>query len=131
MAPEPYRCIECRECFMERCEGTECLSCFEGICHECSEATALFPHAEESPHLNLGKMTGEIYISCAEHDELAPPDMVAELRRLFDASGVRGEMEIQPGVHHGFAFPDRWCYDKPAAERHWERLIALYRRSLH
>ncbi|MGI9335138.1 MAG: hypothetical protein ACR2RL_18490 [Gammaproteobacteria bacterium] len=24
--------------------------------------------------------------------------------------------------------PERWCYDKPAAERHWERLIALYRR---
>ena len=93
--------------------------------------TWLVNDAEESPHLNLGGMTGEIYISCAEHDDLAPPDMVAELRRLFDASGVRGEMEIQPGVHHGFAFPDRWCYDKPAAERHWERLIALYRRSLH
>ena len=31
---------------------------------------------------------------------------------------------------HGFAFPGRWCYDKSAAERHWERLIALYRRSL-
>lgn len=26
--------------------------------------------------------------------------------------------------------PERWCYDKPAAERHWERLIALYRRRL-
>jgi carboxymethylenebutenolidase len=34
------------------------------------------------------------------------------------------------GVHHGFAFPQRWCYDKLAAERHWERLIALYRRRL-
>ena len=41
-----------------------------------------------------------------------------------------GELEIQMGVHHGFAFPERWCYDKPAAERHWERLIALYRRRL-
>jgi carboxymethylenebutenolidase len=39
-------------------------------------------------------------------------------------------LEIYPGVHHGFAFPQRWCYDKPAAERHWERLIALYRRRL-
>jgi hypothetical protein len=34
------------------------------------------------------------------------------------------------GFHHGFAFPQRWCYDKPAAERHWERLISLYRRCL-
>jgi carboxymethylenebutenolidase len=56
--------------------------------------------------------------------------MVAELHDLFRASGARGELEIHPGVHHGFAFPERWCYDVPAAERHWSRLLALYRRNL-
>jgi len=90
--------------------------------------TWLVNDAEESPHLSLGKIKGEIYISCAEHDDLAPLPMVEELKGLFDASGVRGELEIHPGVHHGFAFPGRWCYDKPAAERHWERLFALYGR---
>ena len=92
--------------------------------------TWLVSDAEESPHLTLGKAKGELYISCAEHDELAPPDMVKELKALFDKSGNGGELEIQMGVHHGFAFPERWCYDKPAAERHWERVIALYRRRL-
>ena len=92
--------------------------------------TWLVSDAEESPHLTLGKARGELYISCAEHDELAPPDMVKALKVLFDKSGNPGELEIQMGVHHGFAFPQRWCYDKPAAERHWERLIALYRRRL-
>ena len=92
--------------------------------------TWLVSDNEESPHLTLGQAKGELYISCAEHDDLAPPDMVAELKKLFDASGARGELEIHPGVHHGFAFPQRWCYDRPAAERHWERLIALYRRNL-
>jgi carboxymethylenebutenolidase len=92
--------------------------------------TWLVSDAEESPHLNLGKMRGELYISCAEHDELAPLPMVEELRGLFARAGATGEIEFQPGVHHGFAFPERWCYDKPAAERHWERLIALYRRRL-
>jgi carboxymethylenebutenolidase len=92
--------------------------------------TWLISEAAESPHLNLGKAQGELYIACAEHDELAPLPMVEELKRLFDASGAAGELEIYPGVHHGFAFPQRWCYDKPAAERHWERLIALYRRRL-
>jgi carboxymethylenebutenolidase len=92
--------------------------------------TRLVSDAEESPHARLDRITGEIYVSCAEHDDLAPPDMVAELRRRFDGSGVAGELEVQPGVHHGFAFPTRWCYDQPAAERHWERLIALYRRVL-
>lgn len=92
--------------------------------------TWLVSDAEESPHLTLGKGRAELYISCAEHDELAPLPMVAELRALFDASGAAGEVEIHPAVHHGFAFPERTIYDKPAAERHWERLMALYRRRL-
>ena len=92
--------------------------------------TWLVNDAEESPHLNLDKIAGEIYISCAEHDELAPPHMVAELQKLFDRSGVKGELENHPGVHHGFAFPERPLYDLPAAERHWERLFALYARNL-
>lgn len=92
--------------------------------------TWIVSDAVESPHLSLGKAKGELYISCAEHDDLAPPEMVKELRALFEKSGNPGELELNPGVHHGFAFPERWCYDKPAAERHWERLIALYRRRL-
>jgi carboxymethylenebutenolidase len=92
--------------------------------------TWLVSDAPASPHLSFGKTRGEVYIACAEHDELAPLPMVAELRDHFARSGATGEIELYPGVHHGFAFPARWCYDKPAAERHWERLIALYRRRL-
>jgi carboxymethylenebutenolidase len=92
--------------------------------------TWLVSDAEESPHLSFGKVKGEVYIACAEHDDLAPLPMVKELQTLFERAGAPGELELYPGVHHGFAFPQRWCYDKPAAERHWERLFALYRRRL-
>jgi len=92
--------------------------------------TWIVSDAEESPHLTLAQSKCELYISCAEHDDLAPPDMVAELQGLFEQSGTRGELEIHPGVHHGFAFPSRKIYDQPAAERHWERLFALYARNL-
>ncbi len=92
--------------------------------------TWLVNDAEESPHLNLGKVKGELYIACAEHDELAPLPMVEELRGLFRRAGTAGEIELYPGVHHGFAFPQGRVYDRPAAERHWERLIALYHRRL-
>jgi carboxymethylenebutenolidase len=90
----------------------------------------LVSDAEESPHLTFGQGTAERYIACAEIDELAPLPMVAELRRHFTAAGAPGEIELYPGVHHGFAFPERKIYDLAAAERHWERLIALYRRRL-
>jgi carboxymethylenebutenolidase len=92
--------------------------------------TWLVSDALESPHRSLAKVRGELYIACAEIDDLAPLPMVAELRQLLQEAGGPGELEVYPGVHHGFAFPQRKVYDKPAAERHWERLIALYRRRL-
>ena len=93
--------------------------------------TWLVSEAEESPHRSFDKVKGELYIACAEHDALAPLPMVEELQGWFTRAGVAGEIEMYPEVHHGFAFPQRWCYDKPAGERHWERLLALYRRRLH
>ena len=58
------------------------------------------------------------------------PGIREELRGLLQRAGTMGELELYKGVHHGFAFPQRKVYDKAAAERHWERLIALYRRRL-
>src|SRR5262252_8713058 len=82
--------------------------------------TWLVSDAIESPHRSLAKVRGELYISCAEIDELAPLPMVEELRGLFGKAGCPGALELYPRVHHGFAFPQRKVYDKAAAERHWE-----------
>jgi carboxymethylenebutenolidase len=92
--------------------------------------TWLISEAEESPHRSLSHVNGELSRAGAEHDALAPLPMVEALQGLCTQAGVAGEIERYPGVHHGFAFPQRWCDDKPAAERHWERLLALYRRQL-
>ncbi len=92
--------------------------------------TWLVSDAEESPHLTFSKTKGEVYIAGAEHDDLAPMPMVSELEKAFQQSGARGELEIYSKVHHGFAFPKRWCYEKAAAEQHWVRLVSLYRRIL-
>lgn len=82
----------------------------------------------DSPHLAAQRTGAELYFACAEHDSYAPLEMVEAL----DASlkEANAEVELYPGVHHGFAFPQRAVYDKPAAERHWERLFALFRRNL-
>jgi carboxymethylenebutenolidase len=72
----------------------------------------------------------EIYFGCAETDHWAPLEMVEQLRNSLADQGERVEVELYPGVEHGFAFPQRPVYNKDAAERHWERLVALYRRNL-
>ena len=57
--------------------------------------------------------------------------MVEALDQTVRNLGLNAEVELYPGVHHGFAFPQRGAvFDKPAAERHWERLFALWRRTL-
>ncbi|NVN87870.1 MAG: dienelactone hydrolase family protein [Rhodopseudomonas sp.] len=92
--------------------------------------THLMTDADDSPHRTAKNASGELYFACAEIDRWAPLEMVEPLRAALKADGVDAEVELYPGVHHGFAFPKRPVYDKEAAERHWERLLALYRRRL-
>ncbi|MEM9622325.1 MAG: dienelactone hydrolase family protein, partial [Pseudomonadota bacterium] len=90
----------------------------------------LFNDAPDSPHLQAHKIQGEMYFGCAETDEWAPPAMIEGLDQYLADSGIRYQIEWYPGTHHGFVFPQReGMYDKPAAERHWEQLFALFRRN--
>ncbi|CAN5733319.1 dienelactone hydrolase family protein [soil metagenome] len=91
---------------------------------------SLVTDAHDSPHLAAQKGQGEVYFACAEIDPYAPLEMVEALTQSIQANKVNGEVELYPQVQHGFAFPQRAAYDKPAAERHWERLLALFKRNL-
>jgi carboxymethylenebutenolidase len=90
--------------------------------------THLATDQPDSPHLAADKTTAELYFACAETDIYAPMETIEKVREGM--KGTRNEVEIYPGTHHGFAFPKRPVYDRDAAERHWERLLALYRRNL-
>ncbi len=91
---------------------------------------SLVTEKDDSPHLAARKAKGELYVGCAETDPYAPQEMVDALTADFKTNGVNGEVEIYPGTHHGFAFPQRPAYHKAAAERHWLRLHALFDRNL-
>jgi carboxymethylenebutenolidase len=90
----------------------------------------LYTEAEDSPHKSAAGVRGELYFGCAESDEWAPPEMIARLGEHLAEVGVRHRVEWYPGTVHGFVFPERVAYHKAAAERHWERLFALFRRNL-
>ena len=90
--------------------------------------THLATDQPDRPHLAAGKTRAELYFGCAETDIYAPTEVIEKLQASM--KGANAEVEIYPGTHHGFAFPKRPVYDRDAAERHWERLLALYRRNL-
>ena len=88
--------------------------------------TALVSEDPHSPHLAMRRTDARLYFACAGTDQYVPKEMVEQLRSELARAGGNVELEIYPGTHHGFAFPQRPAYDKPAAERHWERLFALF-----
>jgi carboxymethylenebutenolidase len=91
--------------------------------------THLATDQPDSPHLAASKTKAELYFGCAETDVYAPQEIIDKLQASMQ--GAHAEVEVYPGTHHGFAFPKRPVYHRDAAERHWERLLALYRRNLH
>jgi len=90
--------------------------------------THLATDQANSPHLAAGKTKAELYFGCAETDIYAPQEIIEKVKAAM--KGANAEVEIYPDTHHGFAFPKRPVYHRDAAERHWERLLALYRRNL-
>jgi carboxymethylenebutenolidase len=87
---------------------------------------ALVSDKPDSPHLAPQRTDARLYFGCAENDHYAPQEMIDQLRTQMAAKGGNAEVEVYPGTAHGFAFPSRPAYDKPAAERHWERLFSLF-----
>ena len=87
---------------------------------------ALVTDKPDSPHLIPQRTDARLYFGCAEKDHYAPLEIVERLRAEIAAKGGNAEVEIYPGAEHGFAFPSRPVYDKPSAERHWERLFTLF-----
>ncbi len=90
----------------------------------------IITEAEDSPHLAVGKITGEVYLAFASDDPHVPQSVPDALPEIMSAAGIEHRIEIYPDSEHGFAFPQRPAYNKAAAERHWERMFALFDRRL-
>ena len=86
----------------------------------------------DSPHLSLVKTAAaEAYFGWADNDPTAPLEHMRAIEAALLARGGRYRVELHKGAEHGFTFPERYCYQKAAAERVWARLFALFRRNLH
>ena len=85
---------------------------------------------EDSPHLDIDQIQAEVYFAWADDD----PTATAEEREIMDAAmadaGINYRIDFMAGALHGFAPPGGERYDKDAAERHWERVHALFQRNL-
>jgi carboxymethylenebutenolidase len=92
--------------------------------------TRLITDKPDSPHLMLGDVTAEGYYSFAEHDTYVPLSDVAKFESLLASAPFPSRVETEAGTHHGYAFSDRGNLNEAAREKHYERMLALYRRHL-
>lgn len=92
--------------------------------------TRLITDKPDSPHLMLGEIKGEGYYAFAEHDTYVPLDEVAKFEELLATAPFPSRVETEIGTHHGYAFSDRGNLNEAAREKHYERMLSLYRRHI-
>lgn len=93
-------------------------------------AAGLATGAPDSPHLLLSKIKAELYIAHADNDAHNSPEQIERLRNALEQSGLRYEAELYTGAAHGFAMADLPAYNEAALKRHWDKLSALFQRTL-
>ncbi len=79
-----------------------------------------------SPHLLAPKMTAKILVAGADEDRSYPEEQNARLTAAFKDARVEATVSIWKGAKHGWVPKDMPVYNEPAAERHWQELIALF-----
>jgi carboxymethylenebutenolidase len=85
--------------------------------------------AADSPHRLAAKMQAEVYVGGATGDAGFDDEQKRRLDEALTKAGVAHTIETYP-AKHGWTIPDTPVYDAACAERHWETLLALFKRSL-
>lgn len=104
-----------------------------GTCHDRIAAAASFhggnlaSDAEDSPHLLAPKIEAKVYVAGADQDHSYPPEMAVKLEKALNDAKVDNRRKIYEGALHAWTMADFPIYNKPAAERHWTELLALFK----
>jgi carboxymethylenebutenolidase len=91
----------------------------------CLHGGRLVWEGANSPHLYIPQVRGALYFAFAANDETCPDEHKALIERTISESGVRGRTERYAAAH-GWTFPERWCFDRFAAEQAFESVVALF-----
>jgi carboxymethylenebutenolidase len=86
--------------------------------------------APDSPHRLVSRITAELYLGHADQDASMTAEDIARLDEALQKAGTHYRAELYTGALHGFTMSDLPVYNKAACDQHWDRLLALYGRTL-
>ena len=79
----------------------------------------------DSPHKLLEKTQASFLIAIARNDDERAPDDKDAFAKAADAAGRSAEIEVYP-ADHGWMVPDSPVWDPSAADKGFQRMVALY-----
>jgi carboxymethylenebutenolidase len=91
---------------------------------------ALATDRADSPDQLADRMRARVYVGVAAIDASFTDEQRQRLDRALRSGGVRHEIEVYEGAQHGFAVHNHRVYNREASERHWARLLSLFREEL-
>lgn len=84
----------------------------------------------DAPDKLIPQMKAAYLIAIAENDDQRAPTDKDTLKAAFAAAKLPAEIEVYTGTKHGWCPPDSRVYDAKQADRAWERMLALFGRTL-
>jgi carboxymethylenebutenolidase len=84
----------------------------------------------DSPHLLVNQIKAKVYVGIADNDRSFTESNKIELEESFIKAGVHYTMEVYPDGQHGFAVRDMNTFNPVAAERHYDRILKLFKETL-
>ncbi len=93
--------------------------------------TRIVTDKHDSPHKLIPHMKGAAYLGFAAHDPYVEDFVIPDITPLLEQnSNLDAHVETHAETEHGFCFPQRPQYKADAAERVWQSMVEMYRRSL-
>jgi len=90
----------------------------------------LYTEDPASPHLVLPNVRARLYFGHAVQDRSMPQQAIDKLDRALAAWGGKYESEVYAGAYHGWTVPDSPVYNRPQAERAFQKLTELFATAL-
>jgi carboxymethylenebutenolidase len=90
----------------------------------------LFTDAPTSPHLVLPRIRARLYFGYAVKDRSMPAEAIEKLDQALAAWGGKFESEVYADAFHGWTVSDSPIYNRPQAERAFEKLTELFGQTL-
>ena len=85
---------------------------------------------DDSPHLRLNDIKGEMLFNFAEVDHAVPDEDVKNLLKALKGSKCKATVKVYKDTVHGFQFSERDPYHPVASEQAWDAIFALWKRNL-